>query len=166
LRALALTGLALLALSGAALAAPAAGDEPPLAQASLFVQPDECTGHAALWLSYDGGETWHPFVQSSVNGDQSRCNPGVVREPWTSQSSLEWTPDGASHAAAPADWEKPASGRWSEAQQVTLDSRHGGATTAALATTVRLGKHATESYRLEVRWPSPYAQVGFSANTR
>jgi hypothetical protein len=111
-RALLLAALLLMALGATAIAG---GDEPPtsIVQTSLTVQPDLCEGYAVVWMSYDEGETWHPFVQSAVHGDPTNCKPINYAEPYFTQSSLEWTPElSHGHGPYPAEPAAGVAGPW------------------------------------------------------
>jgi len=161
-RALMLAALLLAVFAGAAFA----GDNPPppkpQVMTSLTVQPDQCQGYAIVWTSTDGGESWHPFVQSSVHGDPTNCPPISHEDPYYSQSSLEWSPEPARGRGAGAS--EPAAGiagPWGESQQVTLDQDR-GASTGTLVTTVPQRHHRAESYYAQTTFPSPYAHMGFS----
>jgi hypothetical protein len=146
--------------------AAAAGGNPPLVMTSLTVQPDQCEGYAIVWTSTDGGESWHPFVQSSVRGDPTNCPPISHEDPYYSQSSLEWTPGpGHGPGAYPSAPAAGIAGPWGESQQVTLDEDH-GASTGSLVTTVPQGHHEAETYYAQTSFPSPYAQMGFSYGAR
>jgi hypothetical protein len=160
-RALLLAALLLMALGATAIAG---GDEPPtpIVQTSLTVQPDLCQGYAIVWMSYDEGETWHPFVQSAVHGDPTNCKPINYAEPYFTQSSLEWTPElSHGHGPYPAEPAAGVAGPWGESQQVTLSEVY-RASTGALVTTVPVGRHEAESYYAQVTVPSRHAQLDFS----
>lgn len=162
LRVLLLTALLLGVFAGAALAGP----PDPLTQLSLTVQEDQCEGYAILWMSYDEGETWHPFVQTAIHGDPTNCPAISYEEPSYTQSSLEWTPE-VSNARGPYAKAPSAgvAGPWGETQQVTLDDAH-GATTGTLVTTVSPARHKAESYYAQATLPSRFAQVGVIYGTK
>lgn len=165
-RALMLVAVLLMVFTGAA----AAGGKPPppkpLVMTSLSVQPDQCEGYAIVWTSTDDGETWHPFVQTSVQGDPTNCPPISHAEPYYSQSSLEWEPGriygSGVYPSAPA---AGTAGPWGETQDVMLDQEH-GTSTGTLVTTVPQPRHKAESYYAQTSFPSPWATMGFNHGAR
>lgn len=161
-RALMLAAVLLSVFAGVA----AAGGKPPppkpLVMSSLTVQPDQCEGYAIVWISSDGGESWHPFVQSSVHGDPTKCPAISYEDPYYSQSSLEWSPTPIyGRGAYPSEPAAGIAGPWGESQVVTLD-QDGGASTGTLVTTVPQPHRKAETYYSQVALPSHYGQMGFS----
>jgi hypothetical protein len=164
-RALLLAALLLMALGATAFAG---GHHPPdpMVMTSLTVQPDVCEGYAILWMSHDGGESWHPFVQTAIHGDPTNCKPISHAEPYYTQSSLEWEPD-VVHGRGPytADPAAGVAGPWGETQAVSLAERY-HASVGALVTTVPVGHHEAETYFAQVTTPARYAQIDFSTGAK